>query len=66
MYSNSPSSPVPVSFFAGWYAGPDDEHLPRRATTGRAATTSATPTRIRRDVRGAGAGRPTLEEAVSA
>ncbi len=27
MYSNSPSSPVPVSFIAGWYAGPDNEHF---------------------------------------
>jgi peptide/nickel transport system substrate-binding protein len=27
MYSNSPSSPVPVSFVAGWYAGPDNEHF---------------------------------------
>lgn len=27
MYSNSPSSPVPVSFMAGWYAGEDHEHF---------------------------------------
>jgi peptide/nickel transport system substrate-binding protein len=27
MYSNSPSSPVPVSFVAGWYAGENNEHF---------------------------------------
>ena len=27
MYTNNPSSPVPVSYMIGWYAGPDGENI---------------------------------------
>jgi peptide/nickel transport system substrate-binding protein len=27
MYTNSPSSPIPVSFLISWYAGPDNENI---------------------------------------
>lgn len=30
MYTNSPSSPVPVSFLEPWYAGPDGENIAQR------------------------------------
>jgi len=27
MYTNAPSSPVPIPFFISWYAGPDGENI---------------------------------------
>jgi peptide/nickel transport system substrate-binding protein len=31
MYTNSPSSPVPVSFLTSWYAGPDRENIAQKS-----------------------------------
>ena len=45
MYTNNATTPIPIAYMIGWYAGEDGENIAQRRTTGTARTTAATRTR---------------------